>query len=320
LRSGTVGQLAWLALTVGGDATGPATTEHVWTSPRAVEAASVTTTDHESEKFLFYRGVAHIDSPLQVTRDATGRQLVLRSQFHSALDSKLPVVIRHLWLAEVRPDGASAFRPLTPVTLAGAGDGVAVTTPATFAPDEFSTENSARFRADMRRALVEEGLFDDEADALLNTWELSYFKSPGLRLFFLVPRAWTDSSLRLKISVPADVHRVMMGRIELVTPVQRELLAKIAAGPAPDMQSFNQTLGEIQRKFGSNQVPYNSVLSGRAPIASLGVPVPEAYQAYLNLGRFRNALVLDEEKRHPTAALARFIDDNGLKAYQIPSR
>jgi hypothetical protein len=50
------------------------------------------------------------------------------------------------------------------------------------------------------------------------------------------------------------------------------------------------------------------------------VPVPEAYQAYLNLGRFRNALVLDEEKRHPTAALARFIDDNGLKAYQIPSR
>jgi hypothetical protein len=319
VRSDTVGRLAWAGLTVGGDADGPATTERVWTSPRAVQAASVTTTDHESEKFLFYRGVGHIDAPLQVTRDTTGDQLVLRSRFDPALDGKSPVAIRHLWLTEIRPDGACAFRQLKPVTLTGAGNEVLATTPAAFAADEFSTENPARFRAEMHRALVEEGLFDDEAGALLNTWGLAYFKSPGLRLFFLVPRAWTDDCLPLKISVPADVHRVMMGRIELVTPAQRELLAEIAAGPAPDMQLFNQALREIQSKLGSNQGPFNSVFSERAPIACLGVSIPEAYWVYLNLGRFRNALILDEQRRRPTDALARFIEDSGLKAYEIPS-
>jgi hypothetical protein len=320
LRFDTVGRLAWPALTVGGDAHGPATTEHVWTSPRAVEAASVTTTNHESEKFLFYRGVAHIDAPLQVTRDTKGDQLVLRSQLDPALEGKSPVAIRHLWITEIRPDGGSAFRQLKPITITGAGNAVPATMPAAFAADEFSTENSTRFRADMHRALVEEGLFDDEADALLNTWELSYFKSPGLRLFFLVPRVWTDYYLPLHVSVPADVQRVMMGRIELVTPAQRQLLAKIAAGPAPNMQLFNRTLREIQGKLGSNQVPFNSVYSGRAPVASLGAPVPEVYQAYLNLGRFRNALILDEIKRRPTDALGEFIQKNGLQAYDIPTR
>ena len=319
LRSDTVGRLTWPALAVGGGAHGPDTSEHVWTSPRAVEAASVTTTNHESEKFLFYRGVAHIDAPLQVTRDAKGDQLVLRSQADPALDGKSPVAIRYLWLTEIRPDGASAFRQLKPITLTGGGNAVLATTPAAFAANEFSPENSTRFRADMQRALVAEGLFGDEADALLNTWELSYFKSPGLRLFFLVPRAWTDHCLPLTISAPADVQRVMMGRIELVTPAQRELLAKIAAGPLPNMQLFNQTLRDIQSKLGSNQAPFNLVYNGHAPIASLGVPVPEVYQAYLNLGRFRNALILDEEKRRPTDALARFIDENSLKAYEIPS-
>jgi hypothetical protein len=313
LRSDTIGRLKW-ALTVATDENGPATTAHVWTSPRAVDAVSVTTTNNESEKFLFYRGVAHLDAPLQVTRDATGNQLVLLSQLDPALDGKSPVAIRHLWLTEIRPDGASAFRQLKPITLTPASNAVLATTPAAFAAGEFSTENTTRFRANMRRALVEDGLFDDEANALLNTWELSYFKSPGLRLFFLVPRAWTDQYLPLKISVPADVQRVMMGRIELIMPAQRELLAKIAAGPPPNMQLFNQTMHEIQTKL------VNTAFSGRAHLATLGVPIPEAYQAYLDLGRFRNALVLDEEKRRPSDALARFIEDYGLKAYEIHAR
>jgi hypothetical protein len=50
---------------------------------------------------------------------------------------------------------------------------------------------------------VANGLFADEAQALLDTWEISYFKSAGLRVFFIVPRAWTDYYLPLKVSVPA---------------------------------------------------------------------------------------------------------------------
>ncbi|MGO9243846.1 MAG: hypothetical protein ACLQDC_03645 [Verrucomicrobiia bacterium] len=319
LRSDTLGQLKWPALTVGSAANGPTTTAHVWTSPRAVDAASVTTTNGESEKFLFYRGVAHIDAPLQVARNSKGDQLSIRDNLDPALHRKLPLVIRHLWLTEVRPDGSSAYRRLDPVTMTGESNDSRSGTSATFAAADFSPQNAARFRADMHRALTEEGLFDDEADALLNTWELSYFKSAGLRLFFIVPRAWTDYYLPLQISVPAEVTRVMMGRIELVTPAQRALLGKIAAGPAPDMQSFQLAL-DAPSKPGSNQDPYNSVLAGSAPLASLGLPIPEIYQDYLDLGRFRNALLLDEQARRPTGALRDFIDKNGLKAYQIPAK
>src|SRR5205807_264407 len=47
LSSSTVSSLDWQNLEVGGDWAGPATTEHVWTSPRAVNAASVRTTGGE---------------------------------------------------------------------------------------------------------------------------------------------------------------------------------------------------------------------------------------------------------------------------------
>lgn len=298
LHSDTVGALSWPALAVGTDAKGPDTTEHVWTLPRAVEAASVTTTNNESEKFLFYRGVAHIDAPLRVARDPSGDQLLLHSQLDPALQGKVPFEIRHLWLTEIRADGSSAFRRLDPVTLTGGEQDVLATTPATFAAKEFSKRNTALFRKDMHRALVGDGLFDDEADALLNTWELSYFKSAGLRLFFIVPRAWTDYYLPLQISTPTQVQRVMMGRIELVTPAQRELLRKIAAGPAPDLQGI--------RAIGVGRIDQRTV--------------PRLYRTYLDLGRFRNALVLDEQKRRPTGALEAFISNNRLEAYAVPGK
>jgi hypothetical protein len=116
----------------------------------------------------------------------------------------------------------------------------------------------------MRAALVEEGLFGDEAEALLSTWELSYFKSPGLRLFFTVPRPWTDSVLPLELSLPAKLTRVMVGRIELVTPEHRSLLRELAALPGDESDARTQERrGAIARK----------------------------------LGRFADALVLDEARR-----------------------
>lgn len=57
--------------------------------------------------------------------------------------------------------------------------------PATFHDSEYSRENLARLRDEMHAALIEDGLYADEATALLNTWELGYFKSPGMRVFFL---------------------------------------------------------------------------------------------------------------------------------------
>ena len=45
--------------------------------------------------------------------------------------------------------------------------------------------------------------------------------------------------------------------------------------------------------------------------------MPADYRAYLQLGRFRNALLLDEAKRRPAGALTTFIDRYELGALEF---
>jgi hypothetical protein len=71
-------------------------------------------------------------------------------------------------------------------------------------------------------ALTNKGLYEDEAGAMLETWEAAYFKTPGTRLFFIVLRAWVDHYLPLEVSIPAKIERVMVGRIELLSKISAE--------------------------------------------------------------------------------------------------
>jgi hypothetical protein len=294
LTETSTGTLTWNDLQIGVTAKGPETSEHVWIAPRAVQAASVSATNGESEQFLFYRGVGHLPCPLQISRTADSTMLECRSQVGPAWSSCLPMSVQHLWLASFRADGACAFRALPPVVLQAKSaiekQPASFTTRAGFDPGEYSAANLARLRWDLRVALQEEGLFPDEADALLNTWEVSYFKSPGLRLFFMVPRAWTDWYLPLDISVPCEVRRAMVGRLELVTPEQRALLQTLAKAPAP-----TKTWATFD-------------LTGKETVVRGGMP-----PAYRDLGRFRNALLLDEYQARPTPSLGAFIRLNGLQ-------
>jgi hypothetical protein len=56
------------------------------------------------------------------------------------------------------------------------------------------------------------------------------------------------------------------------------------------------------------------VNEGKKPLAAF-ISIPRSYQTYLDLGRFRNALVLNETKAHPTAGLTDFITTYRLQAY-----
>src|ERR1017187_2476278 len=80
LLASSESQLEWNDLKIGGDWPVTNTSAHVWTSPRAVQSALVQTTDGESEKFLFYRGVAHLNAPLKISRDTNSRELLFQSQ------------------------------------------------------------------------------------------------------------------------------------------------------------------------------------------------------------------------------------------------
>jgi hypothetical protein len=307
----TVGRLAWKGLTVGTDASGPKTDQHVWAAPRNVQAASVTTGGklHESEKYLFYRGVGNFAAPLEVATDAASDRIEIRGRFENVLAGSEHLTVGPLWLVQVQPDGRFAYRTLAPLEVTDDPAAIVGRARGSFAPGDFAFGNLDNLRHELRQALEREGLFPDEAAALIETWNEAYFRTPGWRLFFLVPRRWTDHYLPLSFSVPADLQRVMIGRIELISPEQRAGLKKLseiaASDPSWTMQIYKSKNAD---KF----------FAGRSDFSQLGISIPADYQTYLDLGRFRNALILDTQRRHPTPNLAKFISAYDLSSFAVP--
>lgn len=266
LTEKTLGTLTWTKLNVGTHSLGPETKATVWLAPRQVDAAGVSATSGESEKYLFYRGVGHLDSLIRVARD--GKQFHLYSQMESAKFEG--ATVKALWLVDIRKDGSCAFRPIEPLALSGDPNQVLASVPVDFDASAYGPVQN--LREDMKRALVKDGLYDDEAAAMLNTWELSYFKSPGLRLFYLVPQGWTDYYLPLSVSASGQtidhIQRTMVGRIEIVTPQQRQLAREVVEARA-------HRDAAAERK------------------------------AYYELGRFREALIMDQSKNSARTASAK---------------
>jgi hypothetical protein len=318
LTASTTSSLTWTNLGVGGAWDGPPCEWHVWTSPRAVRAANVRTSRGEAERFLFYRGVAHIDAPLRVSTDAG--ELVFRGQLEGGLAAKGSLEVQSLWLVDIRPDRQIAYKALAPLTIDADKERILARTRAEFKPDDYQTTNLPRLKESLRAALLAQGLFDDEAKALLNTWELSYFKSSGLRVFFLVPRAWTDFYLPLEVPAASRVERVMVGRIELVTSRQREVLRRISNCPDSELLEEAGLLRQrILAVAESGPRLRNVLYDGEESLTAAGVDVPPTYRLYLSLGRFRNALVLDQMTRHPTPGLQSFIRDFFLDGFKPPA-
>jgi hypothetical protein len=76
----------------------------------------------------------------------------------------------------------------------------------------------AALRRTIESILVERGLYKKEAAAMLETWRDSWFE-PGTRVFYIAPKVAVDAILPLQITpAPAEIARVFVGRLELVTP------------------------------------------------------------------------------------------------------
>jgi len=262
--------LTWKRVRLGSTGRPVQTTDKVWTTPREVSAPLLqvktppnsTGIGSQTEHFLFYRGVGHLDSPLTVSTNGP----IIQSANDLNEKEGLAIVVKRAdniaklnawWLVQIRPDGTCAFRAphaFSPEErkLLDASNGM-ITRPGlesdsigqvspTFTVTEFGADQLTKLKASMQAALEKEGLYPDEASAMLRTWELSYFKSPGLRFFYIVPTAWVNKVLPLKVSgAPTEITRVMVGRIELITDAQKAILAKLAAGPCPDLEAVRKT-------------------------------------------------------------------------------
>lgn len=319
LRATTTSTLTWRGIVVGGTGKVPDTDSPVWLAPRQV-AAPTLTVGAEREKYLFYRGLAHLDAPLVVQRSADGSTLRV-----SPRDGNISAgIVPTLWFADLRGDGTAAFHAVSQTAehhQSSDRPGTR-TVPAIFTAADYSAERLTLLRRELHAAITQEGLFPDEAHALLNTWEASYFKAAGQRLFFLVPKEWTDRVLPLTISQPATVKRAMMGRIELVSPTQRQALQRIADGPVSERTWFNQFVHDHIRYFEGDNLVYRPsgeeverrmfVENERGLLAEFKIVPPPDYQAYLSLGRFRDALVWDAQIHSPDPERVKFLQNYQL--------
>ncbi|MGH7945998.1 MAG: hypothetical protein ACREF9_13455, partial [Opitutaceae bacterium] len=282
LNSASAGSLQWNGLRLHSNVSDqlPQTTAKVWLAPRAVQSAVVTSIgSQESEKYLFYRGVGNVDAPLVVREQSNTLTISLRDG-QDRLESLPP-----LWIVRVLPDGRVAYRSVR----SSEGRTVTVSIPG---DDAAGLNRLDSLRTELAAALVSQGLFEDEAQAMLATWQLSYFESEGLRLFFVLPATWTDAHLPLTISPLAETTRVMLGRIELVSAYQRTMLGKLLR--------LSDSALDLTPLYVESRTVSSLMLEGGKSHSELywavGRDVPEALRYYEALGRFRDALLAHESR------------------------
>lgn len=197
-------------------------------APRARKGA-------EHERDLFYRGIGYFPGPMAVSMDADEQQLTLSTPEAEAIEAALLITIRQGMMRYQKIEAA----------VSSAGSVVDVS------PQPFGALRDVRKLAmqDMTRALVNAGLYEKEARAMVNTWQDQWFAEEGTRVLYLLPRAWTDRTLPLEISPRPDaVVRVMVGRAELITPsVEREITEQILTFKSGDAKAKARAVADVRQ-------------------------------------------------------------------------
>ena len=169
---------------------------------RETDAAPVQVGD-AVERFLFYRGVGEFAPPMNAVVEPDGR-VAIRARAGTAIGDIIMFDNR----------GGNIKYAARSVR----GDR------ATIDPLSLENRSAASLNAHLERVLIAHGLYPKEARAMIATWRDTWFEE-GSRLFYIAPQPAVDAILPLDISPrPADVVRVFVGRMELVT---RETLADV---------------------------------------------------------------------------------------------
>ena len=190
------------------------------------------------EKFIFYRGVGSFSTPLRVTMESNdtvtlvnegaeplAHLFVLTVQNHSANYIYVPG-LRTSQRRQIRLNQQPKQEPLNVV--------------------------ADRLGLRLAESLQRAGLFAREAQAMVRTWRVSWFEEEGVRVLYVLPRAWTDRTLPLALDpAPRELARVMVGRAEVLTPALEHKLAgaltKAEQGDATARSEFETELRKLGR-------------------------------------------------------------------------
>ena len=178
----------------------------------------------QQEKFLFYRGVSTFSVPLSATLDTNGKLRV-----KNLGDQEVPTTI----LFERRGEKVG-YR------IGGALQNEAILD----TPELNSTTDN--LRRDLEGILVGQGLYQDEARAMIETWRNSWFEE-GSRLLYIVPPAFVNEVLPLSIKpAPTQTVRVFVGRLELVTlATEKDVEKALAEQDTATLQAYGRFLEPI---------------------------------------------------------------------------
>src|ERR1700694_320667 len=183
-----------------------------------------TSAGEQQEKVLFYRGVSAISLPLPATLNSDG-ELVLKSLG----EGEIPAAI----LFERRGERVG-YR------LTGA-----LTDETTLEPPVLTGSVNAVY-GDLEEILLAQGLYRDEARAMVETWKDSWFEE-GSRLIYIAPRGFIDNVLSLTINpAPGQIVRVFFGRLEIVTPATaRAVKTAVARNDEATLNKYGRFLEPI---------------------------------------------------------------------------
>lgn len=202
-----------------------------WSFARDVDAALVRTVPRqtprrgptETEHYIFYRGLGTFSLPVDVEAQAGGG-----FAFHNKTGHAIPAAF-----ALAMGEEKGFFLELGAV---GAGDHAKEATGEKRWIKK--DEAIAGLKASVEKALVAQGLFADEARAMVRTWSRQWFASEGSRIIYIVPRPLVDGILPLSITPkPEKLERVLVGRLEYLTPeteaaVEQALRERVSADAA----------------------------------------------------------------------------------------
>jgi hypothetical protein len=206
----------------------------------------------DTERFLFYRGVGSFPLPVaaianangDVTVDVTNAQIgkVVLFENHGGVAGYRIVDLEGRTTMVRRPSPGASLSPLI---------------------------------AELEQLLITRGLFPKEAAAMVATWRESWFEE-GTRLLYTMPPQAVDAILPLRINPrPADVVRVFVGRLEVITPDLLEEVSRAARqSGSTSLAKYARFLHPIaDRIAAASALPDRAMLEGRlrSAAASLGV-------------------------------------------------
>jgi hypothetical protein len=194
----------------------------IWSPARKVQLANVVQSNNgNKEKFIFYRGIGDFASPLQVTSD--------QNDVLTLVSNNSPISMAFI----LNSNGIRGnFQTVGDIGLKTGSKAQVPNLNNGYPFDEYVTQVKKAIATE----LVRNGLFEAEAQSMVNTWEKSYFKTPGMRVLYIVPNNSTEEILPLSVKpIPTELKRVLVGRVEIMTKNQEiTYLKSIQNGIIPE--------------------------------------------------------------------------------------